>query len=40
MSTGLLKLRTTVTLGNAEIFADGLAQIIHAYKVSTGRTKL
>lgn len=40
VSTGLLKLPTTVTLGNAEIFTDALAQIIHAYKVSTGRTKL
>ncbi len=40
VSTGLLKLPTSVTLGNAVIFTDALAQIIHAYKVSTGRTKL
>jgi hypothetical protein len=37
---GLLKLPASVTLSNAQSFAQSLAQAIYAYKVATGRTSL
>jgi len=37
---GLLKLPASVTLSNAQSFAQNLAQAIYTYKVATGRTSL
>jgi hypothetical protein len=37
---GLLKLPVSVTLANAQTFAQGLAQAIYAYKQATRRTSL
>jgi hypothetical protein len=37
---GLLKLPASVTLSNAQSFAQNLAQAIYSYKVATGRTSL
>jgi hypothetical protein len=39
-SAGLLKLPASVTLANAQTFAQDLAQAIYAYKQATGRTSL
>jgi hypothetical protein len=39
-SAGLLKLPASVTLSNAQLFAQDLAQAIFAYKQATGRTSL
>jgi hypothetical protein len=39
-SAGLLKLPASVTIADAQTFAEDLAQAIYAYKVATGRTSL
>jgi hypothetical protein len=39
-SAGLLKLPVSVTLTEAQTFAQNLAQAIYTYKVATGRTSL
>jgi hypothetical protein len=39
-SAGLLKLPSTVPLGNAQTFAQDVAQAIYAYKQATGKTSL
>src|SRR5262249_41150599 len=39
-TAGLLKLPSTVTLANAQLFAQDVAQAIYNYKQATGRTTL
>lgn len=39
-SAGLLKLPANVTLANAQLFAQDVAQAIYNYKLATGRTSL
>ncbi len=39
-SAGLLKLSPSVTLSQAQAFAQSLAQAIYTYKVATGRSSL
>lgn len=39
-SSGLLKLPSTVTLSNAQLFAQDVAQAIYNYKQATGKTSL